>query len=73
MRAYFRRLRTKWVLRRTRRVMAEMLEQIRREDRARQRALFEQRRDRALMAIAGDDQALRAIAAENRHPERTAS
>jgi hypothetical protein len=34
---------------------------------------FEQRRDRALIAIAGNDQALRAIVAEHHHPERTAS
>jgi hypothetical protein len=68
MRQYFRRLRTKWVLRRTRRVMREMLAQIRAEDRARQRAIFEARRDRALLAIAGNDRAVAAIVAEYRRP-----
>lgn len=61
---WFRRLVTRWRLRQTRRVMREMLAQIRAEDRERQRALFNARRDRALMAIAGDDRALSAIAAE---------
>lgn len=68
-----RRLQTMWRLRETRRTMKLMLEQIRREDRERQRALFEARRDRALLAIAGNDDALRAIVAEHHHPERTAS
>jgi hypothetical protein len=73
MRRLLRRLRTKWILRRTRRTMRRMLDEIHRENRERQRALFQQRRDRALMAIAGDDQALRAIAAEQRQFERNAS
>jgi hypothetical protein len=68
MRQYFRRLRTKWVLRRTRRVMREMLAQIQAETRIRERAIFEARRDRALLAIAGNDRALTAIAAEHRRP-----
>jgi hypothetical protein len=65
---WMHRLVTRWKLRQTRRVMAEMLAQIRAEDRERQRAIFDARRDRALMAIAGDDHALRAIAAEHRRP-----
>lgn len=65
---WYRRLVTRWRLRQTRRVMAQMLAQIRAEERQRQRAIFDARRDRALMAIAGDDRALSAIAAEQRRP-----
>lgn len=59
---------TRWRLRQTRRTMRLMLAQIQVENRARERAIFEARRDRALLAIAGNDRALTAIAAEHRRP-----
>lgn len=61
---YIKRLQGKWRVRQTRKTMKLMLAQIHAAERARQRVLFTERRDRALLAIAGDDQALRAIVSE---------